>query len=111
MELPARGHQPVLMDEVLHWLRPRGAERASADVGAGAGQTFVDCTLGRAGHASRVAQLLGKDGLLIGLAVDPRNLEVARVRLKDAPCRVRLFHANFADLSDVLAEAKVDRVD
>ena len=101
MDLPTSGHDPVLMDEVLHWL---GGSII-------AGNTLVDCTLGRAGHASRLAQQLGKDGLLIGLDVDPRNLEFAQARLADAPCRVRLFHANFAELSDVLAEAKVHHVD
>ena len=69
------------------------------------GQTFVDCTTGRAGHALAVAQRLGSRGLLIGLDADPRNLQFAADRLKEAPCQVRLFHANFAKLSEVLKEA------
>src|SRR5205085_8265768 len=32
-------------------------------------------------------------------------------RLADAPCTVRLFHANFAELADVLAEASTPLVD
>src|SRR4051812_19442643 len=92
-------HEPVLMREVLQALDVR------------AGQTFFDCTLGRAGHASAVARLLGPDGLLVGLDVDPRNLEFARQRLADAPCRVRLFHANFAELPEVLAEVGTPHVD
>jgi 16S rRNA (cytosine1402-N4)-methyltransferase len=36
------------------------------------------------------------------LDADPRNLEFAQAQLKDAPCTVRLFHANFAELSDVI---------
>ena len=35
----------------------------------------------------------------------------AKERLADARCRVRLFHANFAELDDVLEEVKPDRVD
>src|SRR5688500_6821059 len=93
------GHDPVLMREVLHWLDVRP------------GDTFIDCTLGRAGHASAVAARLGPTGLLIGTDVDPRNLEFAQQRLKDAPCKVRLFHANFAELADVLAEVGVSHVD
>jgi 16S rRNA (cytosine1402-N4)-methyltransferase len=93
------GHDPVLMRETLAALDMR------------AGQTVVDCTLGRAGHASAVARLLGPEGLLVGLDVDPRNLEFARERLRAAPCRVRLFHANFAELREVLAEVGTSHVD
>ena len=75
------------------------------------GQTIVDCTLGRAGHASEIASKLGADGTLIGLDADPRNLEFAQQRLADAPCKVRLFHANFAELNDVLDAVQVEKVD
>jgi 16S rRNA (cytosine1402-N4)-methyltransferase len=69
------------------------------------GQIYVDCTLGRGGHAGAIAPLLRPGGLLIGLDADPRNLDFARARLEGAPCTVRLFHANFAELEDVLHEA------
>lgn len=99
MELPATGHESVLLGEVLKYLAPRP------------GMVFVDCTLGRAGHASAVAQQLGAEGLLIGLDVDPRNLEFAQARLAAAPCRVRLFHANFSELDEVLRKAGLKEVD
>lgn len=98
MQLPAEGHDPVLLDEVLEHLNPR------------AGQVFVDCTLGRAGHSSAIAARLGESGTLIGLDADPRNLAYAKSRLDGAPCTVRLFHANFAELEDVLAEASTPLV-
>jgi 16S rRNA (cytosine1402-N4)-methyltransferase len=99
MELPSAGHDPVLVNEILDLLAPSP------------GGVFIDCTLGRAGHASAISARLGSDGLLIGLDADPRNLEFAKQRLASAPCRVRLFHANFAELEEVLAQAKVDHVD
>jgi 16S rRNA (cytosine1402-N4)-methyltransferase len=105
MELPESGHDPVLMNEVLEALAP------------GEGKTMVDCTLGRAGHALEVGKRLGKSGRLIGLDVDPRNLEFAKLRLESDPsgtplnCEVRLFHANFAELGDVLEEVGVSGVD
>src|SRR5205807_2406953 len=88
--LPATGHEPVLLSEILSYLRPSE------------GNTYIDCTLGRAGHASAIAPLLGPAGLLIGLDVDPRNLDFAKQALVGAPCQVRLFHANFAELPDVV---------
>jgi 16S rRNA (cytosine1402-N4)-methyltransferase len=75
------------------------------------GQTIVDCTLGRAGHALAIARHLGSAGLLIGLDADPRNLQFAQQRLAAAPCPVRLFHANFAELDDVLHAADIQQVD
>ena len=96
---PESGHDPVLLDEVLRLLDPK------------LGQVFLDCTVGRAGHSSQIATRLGKSGTLIGLDADPRNLEYAKDALKGAPCTVRLFHANFAELKDVLAEASTPAVD
>src|SRR5436305_13630946 len=93
------GHEPVLMREVLGALDVR------------AGQTVVDCTLGRAGHAGEIARRLGGGGLLIGTDVDPRNLEFARARLAAETCRVRMFHAKFAEMEDVLAAAQVPLAD
>jgi 16S rRNA (cytosine1402-N4)-methyltransferase len=99
MDLPASGHDPVLLREVLEYLAPRP------------GQVVVDCTLGRAGHADAIADRLAPDGTLIGLDADPRNLAFAQQRLADAPCTVRLFHANFAEMEDVLEAADVSEVD
>src|SRR5206468_5412173 len=99
MHVPPAGHDPVLLDEVVQSLNPPP------------GGTFVDCTLGRGGHALAVAPLLGANGLLIGIDADPRNLEYTRARLSGAPCEVRLFHANFAELPDVLAAVGRPRVD
>ena len=99
MHLPPTGHDPVLVEESLAALNLRP------------GATVVDCTLGRAGHARLIAEHLGPEGLLIGLDVDPRNLAFAQQRLADAPCPHRLFHANFAELDDVLAEVGREQVD
>jgi len=90
--LPDAGHDPVLLRETLDALdlRPDSA--------------VVDCTLGRGGHASAIAHRLGPAGLLIGIDADPRNLEFAsqRVRATSPACSLRFFHANFAELGDVL---------
>jgi 16S rRNA (cytosine1402-N4)-methyltransferase len=99
MDLPASGHDPVLMQQVLDALAP--AE----------GKTIIDCTVGRAGHSLEIARRLGKTGRLIALDADPRNLEFAKGRLTDVPCEVRLFHANFAELPDVLSDLDLAQVD
>src|SRR5689334_20636532 len=92
MDLPETGHAPVLLEEVLR------------ELAIAPGRVVIDCTLGCAGHSSAIARVLGATGLLVGLDVDPRNLEFAQSRLANAPCRVRLFHANFAELQDVVTQ-------
>jgi 16S rRNA (cytosine1402-N4)-methyltransferase len=99
MQLPDSGHEPVLLAEILDLLNPQP------------GQSFVDCTLGRAGHASVIAGRISPGGTLIGLDADPRNLQFSGERLKASDVSTRLFHANFAELADVLEEVGVEQVD
>jgi len=99
MDLPPSGHDSVLLPELLRQLELQP------------GQIVVDCTVGRGGHADAIARTLGPRGVLIGLDVDERNLEFASARLAAADCTVRLFHANFAQLTDVLESADNPSVD
>ncbi|HMD78188.1 MAG TPA: 16S rRNA (cytosine(1402)-N(4))-methyltransferase RsmH, partial [Terracidiphilus sp.] len=69
MTKPNERHVPVLFKEAIDFLRVR------------AGGTYVDCTLGLAGHAEGIARLLGPQGHLIGFDRDPEALELARARL------------------------------
>ncbi len=45
------------------------------------GGTYVDCTLGLAGHAEGIVRQLGPAGRLIGFDRDPEALELAKARL------------------------------
>jgi len=124
MDLPPTGHDPIMVPEIIDWLRPAP------------GKVIVDCTLGRGGHSSAIAPLLQPGGTLIGLDYDPRNLEYAGERLKglglgasglgeenvpsspqapspepQAPLPFRLFHANFAEIEDALEAAGIEQVD
>jgi len=92
MDLPPTGHESALLHEVLHCLAPLP------------GQTIVDCTVGRAGHAAALSDRIGPAGLLIALDVDPANLEFARSVLQSHPAPFRLFHANFAEINDVISQ-------
>jgi 16S rRNA (cytosine1402-N4)-methyltransferase len=92
-------HIPVLLKEVCELLDPRP------------GETVVDATIGLGGHARELAGRIGANGRLIGLDVDPLNLDTARQHLVGVPCRLQLFHANFAELPQVLADLSVEGVD
>jgi len=96
----AGDHLAVLVDDVVRLLAPAP------------GEIVVDATVGLAGHAARLLQAVGPTGLLIGLDVDPASLARAKEHLAalGGDVRFRLFHANFAQLGDVLEVAGVRQV-
>ena len=95
LPVPSSGHEPVLLADVLEVLAPSE------------GAVVIDCTTGRGGHALALAQRIGPRGQLLCLDADPRNLEYARERLQEAPGSARFFHANFAEIRDVLDAAGI----
>jgi 16S rRNA (cytosine1402-N4)-methyltransferase len=70
----------------------------------GPGRAVADCTLGGAGHASRILAHTGPDGLLVGLDQDPDAVANARQVLAPWAGRVHLFQRNFVRLPETLAE-------
>jgi 16S rRNA (cytosine1402-N4)-methyltransferase len=90
-------HEPVLLNEVVEWLRARE------------GGTFVDCTVGLGGHAK--AMLDASPGTRIfGIDRDEDALEFARERLSIFEHRVQLIHANFEDVRSLLDQAGITEV-
>ena len=92
------GHKPVLLEECLTALdiKPEG--------------TYLDGTLGRAGHSLEILRRL-KGGRLIGIDRDMTAIEAARERLAAFGDRVTLVHGNFCDLGEILADLGVDKMD
>ena len=93
-------HQPVLLDRVLALFAPvLDADDA----------VLVDATLGLGGHAD--ALLSAHPSLrLIGLDRDPHALAYAGERLARHGGRVRLVHAVYDQIAEVLADAGVSAV-
>ena len=73
--------------------------------------TYVDCTLGGAGHSKRITELLEPEGRLIGIDQDEEAIAAATERLKDAACRVDIVHSNFRNLESILEEENAPLVD
>jgi|RhiMetdeSRZDD1v2_1073273.scaffolds.fasta_scaffold07713_12 16S rRNA (cytosine1402-N4)-methyltransferase len=90
-------HVPVMTAEVLQFLRP---ER---------GGLFVDCTVGLGGHARAILEAGATR--LIGLDRDPDALAIARETLAPFGDRVRLVHADYRAIDEVLDRERVDRID
>jgi len=81
-------HTPVLVEEVLHWLRIRPTG------------TYIDATVGLGGHAVEIAARL-TTGMLVGMDRDAQALEIARERLKGFEKNVTLVQANFERIDQV----------
>jgi len=97
----AERHVPVLLDRVLTLLAPALT---------GGPRTAVDATLGMGGHSE--ALLAAHPELtLVGLDRDRQAIELAGERLARFGDRVRLVHAVYDELPDVLAELGIPRVD
>ena len=93
-------HTPVLLEEVLEWLRvkPDGI--------------YVDATTGAAGHSAAIASRLSS-GRLISLDQDAQALQIARERLKEFASRVSFVQTRFSKIAEAvqgLGIAKVDGV-
>ena len=92
---PARGHDPVLADEVVRLLAPRP------------GDTVIDATFGAGGHARRLAPALGQDGRYIAIDQDPEASAWFAGLAEDVVCETRFIRANFADALPRLADQGV----
>jgi len=92
------GHKPVLLAECMEALAIRP------------GGTYLDGTLGRAGHALELLRRLD-GGRLVGIDRDLTAIEAARERLAAFQDRVTLVHGNFSGLGPILAETGTGPVD
>lgn len=97
MTEPSSVHVPVLLDQVVQWLRPRP------------GAVLVDGTLGGGGHARAMAEAVGGGGLVIGIDRDPAAVDIAVQRLSGLP--VKLVQANYCELPAVLEQLEIGPVD
>jgi 16S rRNA (cytosine1402-N4)-methyltransferase len=70
----------------------------------------VDATANGGGHSSRIVKLLGSEGKLISIDIDPRACAVLRERLKDTNY-VSVLEANFRDIDRVLSTEGISHVD
>lgn len=91
-------HTSVLLEEVIEGLsvKPDGI--------------YVDGTLGGAGHADRVCELLSA-GRLIGMDQDGYAVEVSRERLAKYGERVTIVRRNYAQMAETLREFGIQKVD
>ncbi len=91
-------HKPVMVDEVLDYLHPQP------------GHIILDCTVGNGGHASRIMSRISPNGLFIGIDKDMEILQTAKQYLSKTGHPFKLYHADYADVDEVLRQAGVGMV-
>ena len=96
-------HQPVALGRTLEILGAALGE-------TGAGKVLVDCTLGLGGHSEAFLDRFS-DLTLIGIDRDPSALELAGKRLEGFGARVRLVHAVYDEIAEVVADEGFTGVD
>jgi len=94
----AEPHKPVLLSEVLEWLRVK------------ADGTYIDATLGAGGHSRAIAERL-TTGRLIGLDRDARAIELARERMRNLGAKVTLVRTEFSKIAEAARELGLPPVD
>ena len=91
-------HTPVMLQEVLEWLRirPDGI--------------YVDATLGAGGHSEAIAGSL-TSGRLISLDRDAQALQIAQERLKRFGSKVNCVLSPFSRIVEAVHELGIPKVD
>ena len=95
MSQPAQ-HRTVLLEEAVDALALKP------------GAVCVDATFGRGGHSRRILERLNEAGRLIALDRDPAAVAAGR---EIADARLKVIHAAFSSLEEVLKAEGVARVD
>jgi 16S rRNA (cytosine1402-N4)-methyltransferase len=96
------GHVPVLLKEAIDFLAIKR------------GGTYIDATVGLAGHSYEIARRLGGQGRLIGFDKDAAALEIARERLAGPEAGewpdIELQQGSFAEVGERVEPGSVDGV-
>lgn len=91
-------HQSVLLEETVRLLNPQNNE------------VYIDATLGLGGHSEAILSA-AETVKVLGIDQDREAIEFAGERLSKFGSRIKIFHANFSDIGDVLENNGIKRVD
>ena len=94
---PSTCHIPVLLQEVVDWLKPAP------------GKVIVDGTLGGGGHTAALAKQVQPEGLIIGVDLDPEAIERAQPAIQSLP--VKITTGNYTDIPHILNQLEIEAVD
>jgi len=90
-------HKSVLLEESIEGLniKPDG--------------TYIDCTLGFAGHSGEILKRLETEGFLFAFDQDETAVKYSTEKLKNIGKNFKIFHTNFKNIKECVSE-KVDGI-
>ena len=93
-------HVPVLLKEVIHFLKLAGEG------------IYIDGTVGSGGYTKELLNLTGDSGLVIGIDMDEEAIERSERRLIKfvEGGRLKLFNVNYKDFDLVLKELGINNI-
>jgi len=92
-------HEPVMVNEVLHYLRPRR------------GQVIFDGTVGTGGHAQTILEHILPGGRLIAVDRDAAAIAEAKQRMGEMDEAVGYHCENYRDIRSILEHEGIGEVD
>jgi len=92
-------HVPILINECINYLNiiPHG--------------TYVDGTLGGAGHGQAICEKLNIYGHFIGIDQDENAITAAKGRLQKFPSEITIIRGNFKNIKKILRDLHVEKID
>jgi 16S rRNA (cytosine1402-N4)-methyltransferase len=94
-------HTPIMLNEVIEGLNIQQDG------------TYVDCTIGGAGHSKHIVSRL-RNGTLVGLDQDMQAIAASELALRKLPDKSQTIHlveSNFSRFNDVLDKLSICKVD
>jgi 16S rRNA (cytosine1402-N4)-methyltransferase len=86
-------HEPVMLEEVIDYLKPK------------IGEKFIDGTLGGGGYTLAISKLIGESGEIIAIDLDRDAISNTKTKIKKEKINnIKLINGNFKDLSKIIQD-------
>lgn len=91
-------HQPVMLEQVVHYLKPKP------------GDNLIDCTLGGGGHTEALFKRILPGGKILGIDLDQLAIATTTEFLKNYKNNVVLAQDNFKNLEQIAETQQFNKV-
>jgi 16S rRNA (cytosine1402-N4)-methyltransferase len=92
-------HIPVLLNEVIKFLRPKP------------GDVILDATIDGGGHAIEILKRIMPNGKLVGIDQDQRLLDNLKSQIPNSKNNLILINDNFRNIDKILESLKIEKLD
>lgn len=98
MDKEYKYHTPVLLNEVIEFLKPKE------------NQNFIDCTVGFSGHAREILKRTKPSGKLLGIDLDKKALRESQKELSAHKERTIFIEDNYSNIEKIAKENGFNKI-